>query len=107
MTIYNMIEKLLTNKKRIAIQGYTGSFHQQAAEMYFGNEIETIPCSTFRELFKQTQNEEDIYGAVIAIENSIAGSILPNYGLLQNSSLLVTGEIYLLINQNLLAYPGV
>jgi len=92
---------------KIAIQGYAGSFHHQAAKTYFGNEIEIVPCSGFRELFKQTENNEDINGAVMAIENSIVGSILPNYSLLQKSNLLVTGEVYLLINQNLLAPRGV
>ena len=92
---------------KIAIQGYAGSFHHEAAQKFFGNEIEIIPCATFRELFKKVETGPDISAAVMAIENSIAGSILPNYSLLQQSHLKVVGEIYLLINHNLLALPEV
>jgi prephenate dehydratase len=93
-------------KKKIAIQGYPGAFHQQAAEEYFGVDIEVVPCLSFRELIKKTQTDM-VDGALMAIENSIAGSILPNYSLLQNSNLLVVGEVYLAIQQQLLALPGV
>lgn len=92
---------------KIAIQGYAGSFHHEAAQKFFGNDIEIVPCATFRELFRKTESDPEIAGAVMAIENSIAGSILPNYSLLQHSHLKVTGEVYLLINLNLLALPEV
>lgn len=94
-------------KKNIAIQGFPGAFHQLAAQLHFGKEIEVIPCLTFRELVKRTQTDTNIDAALMAIENSIAGSILPNYSLLQNSNLLVVGEVYLAIQQQLLALPGV
>lgn len=92
---------------RIAIQGYEGSFHQVAARSFFGKKVEVIPCDTFRELIKVTADNSDCDGSVMAIENSIAGSILPNYNLLQKSNLVITGEVYLHISQNLLVNPGV
>lgn len=93
--------------KRVSIQGFEGSFHQVAARQYFGKEVEVIPCSTFREVICIAGSRKESDGGVMAIENSIAGSILPNYNLLQKSSLQVTGEVYLQIRQNLLVNPGV
>jgi prephenate dehydratase len=92
---------------RVSIQGYEGSFHQVAARQFFGKEVEVIPCATFREVIQIASNKKESTGGVMAIENSIAGSILPNYNLLQKSNLRVTGEIYLKINQHLLVNPGV
>jgi prephenate dehydratase len=94
-------------KKKIAIQGFEGSFHQAAARKFFGNEVEVICCSTFRDVVKIADDESRSDGGLMAIENSIAGSILPNYNLLQKSNLKITGEIYLQIDQNLLVNPGV
>lgn len=91
----------------IAIQGYEGSFHQVAARQFFGQDVDVLPCATFRELIKKCGNKKESDGAVMAIENSIAGSILPNYNLLQKSSLTIIGEIYLQIGQHLLVNPGV
>jgi len=91
---------------RVTIQGYEGSFHQMAARSFFGQDVEVIPCATFREVVKLAGNKE-IDGGVMAIENSIAGSILANYALLQKSDLQIVGEVYLQINQHLLANPGV
>lgn len=93
--------------KKIAIQGFEGSFHQAAARKFFGNEVEVICCSTFRDVVKIADDESRSDGGLMAIENSIAGSILPNYNLLQKSNLKITGEIYLQIDQNLLVNPGV
>ena len=90
-----------------AIQGYEGSFHQVAAQLYFGKDVEVIPCATFRDVVKVAGNKKESEGAVMAIENSIAGSILANYNLLQKSSLNIAGEIYLQIRQHLMVYPGV
>ena len=95
------------NKNGICIQGYEGSFHQVAARVFFGKNVAVIPCATFRELVKSTADTNLSAGAVMAIENSIAGSILPNYNLLQQSNLKVIGEVYLSISQNLLVNPGV
>lgn len=93
--------------KKVTIQGYEGSFHQAAAMHFFGKNVQVIPCDTFREVVKIGSDSKLSDGAVMAIENSIAGSILPNYNLLQKSNLHVIGEVYLSISQNLLAHPGV
>ena len=92
-------------KKKIAIQGFEGSFHQVAAQQFF-RDVEVVCCSTFREVVKFAADKKQD-GGVMAIENSIAGSILPNYNLLQKSNLKITGEIYLQIKQNLLVNPGI
>ena len=91
----------------VSIQGYEGSFHQVAAQQYFGKDVTVISCATFREVVKIASNKKLSNGAVMAIENSIAGSILPNYTLLQNSKLKIVGEVYLPIKQHLLVNPGV
>src|SRR5688572_12626502 len=92
---------------RVSIQGYEGSFHQVAAQQFFGKDTVVIPCSTFKDVIKIASNKKDSEGGIMAIENSIAGSILPNYNLLQKSTLKIAGEIYLQIRQNLLVNPGV
>ncbi|MBO9201178.1 MULTISPECIES: prephenate dehydratase [Niastella] len=92
---------------RVSIQGYEGSFHQVAARQFFGKNVEVIPCATFREVVKIASNKKESNGGLMAIENSIAGSILPNYNLLQKSSLKIIGEVYLPIKQQLLVNPGV
>jgi prephenate dehydratase len=78
-----------------------------AARQFFGKNVEVIPCATFREVVQIGEDAKQSDGAVMAMENSIAGSILPNYNLLQKSKLQVIGEVYLSISQNLLVYPGV
>lgn len=93
--------------KKISIQGYEGSFHQIAAQEFFGKDVEVIPCATFRDVVKIASSSKESDGGCMAIENSIAGSILPNYTLLQKSKLKITGEIYLQIHQNLMTNPGV
>lgn len=92
---------------RISIQGYEGSFHQMAAQQFFGKNVGVIPCATFRDVVRLASNKKESDGGVMAIENSIAGSILANYNLLQRSNLVITGEVYLQIRQNLLVNPGV
>lgn len=91
----------------IAIQGYEGSFHQMAARIFYGSEVEVITCDTFREVVNLASSGARAGGGVMAIENSIAGSILPNYNLLQQGRLHIAGEIYLQIEQQLMANPGV
>ena len=91
----------------ISIQGFEGSFHQMAAQLFFGKDVEVITCHTFKEVIKVASNKKESDGGIMAIENSIAGSILPNYNLLQKSNLKIVGEIYLQIRQNLLVNPGV
>ena len=92
---------------RVSIQGFEGSFHQVAAQQFFGKEVQVITCANFRDVVKIAANKKESDGGVMAIENSIAGSILPNYNLLQKSNLQIVGEIYLQIRQNLLVNPGV
>ena len=91
----------------IAIQGFEGSFHQEAVRRYFGRKTAVVCCDSFPELIQKAENPKESAGGLMAIENSIAGSILPNYNLLQKSALIITGEIYLQIQQQLLVNPGV
>ncbi len=93
-------------KLSIAIQGIATSFHEIAALTYFEEPIETIECLTFHQLCENLRNGTADY-AVMAIENSIAGSILPNYFLLQDYHFSIVGEIYLPIHMHLLVLPGV
>jgi prephenate dehydratase len=90
----------------VSIQGFEGSFHQIAARQFFGKNIGILPCATFREVVESTKKGETD-ASVMAIENSIAGSILPNYNLLHKSNLSIIGEVYLPIKQHLLVNPGV
>jgi prephenate dehydratase len=98
------VETLTAHK--IAIQGYEGSFHQIAAEGYFHESIDIIPCPSFSDLAYKCSDAAITDGGVMAIENSIAGSILSNYQLLQGADLFIKGEIYLQISQHLMALPG-
>lgn len=92
--------------KRIAIQGGYGAFHEIAANKYFKDEtIEIVPRNTFKDLFTALKEGKVDYG-ITAIENSLAGSILPNYSLLLDSNMKVIGEVYLRIRQNLVALKG-
>jgi prephenate dehydratase len=92
---------------KVSIQGYEGSFHQVAAQHFHGKAVNVIPCDTFRDVIRIASSKKESDGGVMAIENSIAGSILPNYNLLQKSNLKITAEIYLQIKQNLLVNRGV
>lgn len=92
--------------KRIAIQGGAGSYHEIAAQAYFSEEkIEIVPCETFKELFKEMGSNDDLLG-VIAIENTIAGSLLQNHNLLRESGCLIIGEYKLRISHQFAALPG-
>jgi prephenate dehydratase len=95
-----------TDKPRVAIQGIRASFHEEAAFLYFGENIHTLECNSFKQTFEALQQGEADY-VVMAIENSIAGSILPNYSLLLHYGFPVIGEIYLPIQLHLMALPGV
>jgi prephenate dehydratase len=94
------------DKPRVAIQGIRASFHEEAAFKYFGDKIQTIECNSFKQTFDALEAGEADY-VVMAIENSIAGSILPNYSLLLNYNFPVIGEVYLPIQLHLMALPGV
>ena len=92
-------------KKNIAIQGVKGSNHYKVAQAYYSEEIITNECLSFDaladSLLAKTSEQ-----AVMAIENSIAGSILPNYALIDANSFHVIGEYYLNIHHNLMALKG-
>lgn len=101
-----MTEKLKERVISVAIQGGFGSFHEIAARQFFnGTPIRISPCETFEDLFDALA-ERKVDSGIVAIENSVAGSILPNYARLLNSGLWVAGEAYLRIVQNLVALPG-
>jgi prephenate dehydratase len=93
-------------KTKVAIQGIATSFHEIAALTYFSAPIQTVECLTFHQLCENLNNGQADF-AVMAIENSIAGSILPNYFLLQSYHFSIIGELYLPIHMHLLALPGV
>ena len=90
----------------VAIQGGKASFHDVASTYYFNGEAKTIYCKTFRDVCEKLSKGEVEYG-IMAIENSIAGSILGNYKLIQEYKLYIVGEIQLRIQQNLMVLPGV
>lgn len=93
--------------KKVAIQGIIGSFHEEAAQRYFNSEeVEIVECRTFRKVC-QLVDSDDVDYAVMAIENAIAGSLLENYGLMRDFHLKIIGEIYIRIQMNLMALPGV
>lgn len=91
---------------KIAIQGYEGCFHHIAANEYFGRDIDIMPQDTFRGVAAAVKRGDADMG-MMAIENSIAGSIIANYSILQDANLQVAGEIYLPIKQNLMVLPDV
>lgn len=91
--------------KRVAIQGVKGCFHEIAAREFFqGEEIDAVECETFEELFETVKREGII--ATLAIENTIAGSLLQNHILLKESGLKIAGEQKIRIRHNLVAMPG-
>jgi len=90
---------------KVAIQGIKGSFHHIVAEQYFGKNIDLVECLLFSEmpdLLKENKAEV----LIMAIENSIAGAILPNYALIDEYKLNICGEYYLPIHHNLMALKG-
>lgn len=91
--------------RKIAIQGIETSFHDVAAKKYFGTDISLDECMSFTELCESLHTDKTDF-AVMAIENSIAGSLLQNYGLLQDYHFQIIGEVYLRIEMNLMALPG-
>ena len=91
--------------KRIAIQGDIGSFHDIAAHQYFGNQqIQLICCSTFEQVFENIRRDSTAIG-MLAIENTIAGSLLHNYELLRDSETTIVGEHKLRITHSLCCLP--
>ncbi len=92
--------------KRVAIQGGLGAYHGIAAERFFKNEdVEIIPCTTFKDIFITIEKDPNVVG-IMAIENTIAGSLLPNYELLKEYNYAIAGEYKLRISHCLAALPG-
>lgn len=95
-----------TETKHVAIQGWPGANHDIAARAYFNNNpVNIVPCLTFRELFDKVIENPNLLG-IVAIENTLAGSLLSNYTLLKESGLAVLGEHKLRIKHQLMALPG-
>lgn len=90
---------------KIAIQGIIGSFHHQVAQEYFGNDVAVDECLSFEELVDSLISGKSDE-AVMAIENSIAGPLIPNYALIDKNNLNIIGEHYLSIHQNFMALKG-
>lgn len=92
--------------KKIAIQGVIGSYHDVAAHYYFeGEDLEIIGCNTFKEVINQIHDDTSVIG-LMAIENTIAGSLLQNHELIRQSECLIIGEYKLRISHSLVALPG-
>jgi prephenate dehydratase len=92
--------------KKVAIQGVSGAFHEIAAREFFqGEEIDILPCNTFKELFQSLADDDSLLG-IVAIENTIAGSLLQNHNLLRESGCMIIGEHKLRIEHNLAVLPG-
>ena len=95
--------------KRVAIQGYHGSFHEEAACEFYRhrgeNEPEIIECATFEGMFSALE-DGSADALIIAVENTTSGGLLSNFDLLRRYSRKVKGEVYLHIHQNLMALPG-
>lgn len=99
--------------KRVAIQGYKGCFHEQAARLFYGempgqaghDGIAIVECDTFEDLFRAMQRGQ-ADAAVMAIENTVSGGLIHNFELLRKEGVQVKGEVYIRIQQNLMALPG-
>lgn len=95
--------------KRIAIQGIKGCFHEQAARLFYEEHGHIVPdiveCATFDDLYKSMEAGESD-AAVMAIENTVSGGLLPNFELLRKYDRKIKGEVFLRIQQNLMALPG-
>ncbi len=106
MTGFFIYTNLNFTMKRVTIQGVAGCFHDATAHEYFkGEEIETIPCETFQEMFQVLKSDPTLLGT-LAIENTIAGSLLQNHELLRQSDVTIIGEYKKYISQSLAALPG-
>lgn len=91
---------------RVAIQGVAGCFHDAAAREYFeGQDIETVPSETFNEMFNLLKSDASMLG-ILAIENTIAGSLLQNHELLRQSNMTIVGEYKKYISHSIAALPG-
>ena len=89
---------------KVAIQGVRGSFHDQAARAFFPD-AQIVECQSFKGLY-QAMEDHRADAAVMAVENTSSGGLLPNFDLLRRHPQRIIGEVYLHIHQNLLALPG-
>lgn len=93
---------------KVTIQGYAGAFHEIAARHCFDQRaLEIVPSHTFDQLVEKIEKGEEADVGLMAIENTLAGSLMNNYHLLNESRLSIVGEVYLRIKQNLMTLPGV
>lgn len=90
---------------RVAIQGFQGCFHEQAARLFYNRPLDIVECATFEDLY-QSLDEGRADAAVMAIENTVSGGLLHNFELLRTRGRRVKGEVYIQIGQNLMALPG-
>jgi len=90
---------------KIAIQGIKGSFHHQVAELYFSPTVDLEECMSFEQVAKNVETSRTHKG-IMALENSIAGSIIPNYALIDRYDLHIVGEYYLDIHHHLMGLKG-
>ena len=101
--------KLAVRMKKVAIQGYRGSFHEEAARLFYpaapGEMPEVVECNTFDDLYRAMESGE-ADAAVMAIENTVSGGLIRNFELLERHDARIKGEVYLRIQQNLMALPG-
>lgn len=101
-----MTDNQSTKVRQVAIQGVAGCYHDAAAHAYFdGQEIETLPCDSFNLMFDELARDASLLG-IMAIENTIAGSLLQNHELLRASSMQIVGEYKMRISHTLAALPG-
>ena len=92
--------------RKVAIQGGLGAYHGIAAQNFFTDEeVEIIPCNTFRDIFRSIKKDANVIG-IMAIENTIAGSLLPNYELLKEHKLPIAGEYKQRVSHCLAVLPG-
>lgn len=92
--------------RRVTIQGVAGCYHDAAARGYFADaEVETISCDSFPEMFETLATDASLLG-IMAIENTIAGSLLQNHELLRASNMQIVGEYKMRISHSLAALPG-
>ena len=95
--------------RKIAIQGVKGCFHEQAARLFYEglgcSSPEIVECAEFDDLYKSLSSGQ-AQAAVMAIENTVSGGLLPNFELLRKYDRKIKGEVFLRIQQNLMALPG-
>ena len=95
--------------KKVAIQGYSGCFHEEAARSFYSSlgeeNLQMVECDTFDGLYQAIAKGE-AEAAVMAIENTVSGGLIPNFDLLRKNPQKIKGEVFLHIEQNLMALPG-